>query len=125
LVNGVIRTLTSATIKLRHYPLGQQLHVFQVSSESQIDNVFAPLANLRPDALVVSASGFLGARNNQLIELGRVLINSSGVDHSGTARLDGPEALTSRTKPYEFYGLLPDSSPAPLACDATPSAGAR
>jgi putative ABC transport system substrate-binding protein len=48
--------------------LGQQLQVFQVSNESQIDHAFAAMANLRPDALVVSASGFLGARRNQITE---------------------------------------------------------
>jgi putative tryptophan/tyrosine transport system substrate-binding protein len=49
--------------------LGLQIHALQVSNESQIDDAFAGLANLRPDALVVSASGFLGARKNQIIEL--------------------------------------------------------
>ena len=49
--------------------LGLQIHVLQVSNESQIDQAFATFANLRPDALVVSASGFLGARRNQIIEL--------------------------------------------------------
>jgi putative tryptophan/tyrosine transport system substrate-binding protein len=49
--------------------LGLQIHALQVSNESQIDHAFASLANLRPDALVVSASGFLGARKNQIIQL--------------------------------------------------------
>jgi putative tryptophan/tyrosine transport system substrate-binding protein len=48
--------------------LGQQLQVFQVSSETQIDHAFAAMANVRPDALVVSASGFLGARRKQITE---------------------------------------------------------
>jgi putative ABC transport system substrate-binding protein len=49
--------------------LGQQIHDFQVSNESQLDHAFAAIANLRPDALVVSASAFLGARRQQIIEL--------------------------------------------------------
>ena len=49
--------------------LSLQIHVLQVSNESQIDQAFATFANLRPDALVVSASGFLGARRIQIIEL--------------------------------------------------------
>jgi putative tryptophan/tyrosine transport system substrate-binding protein len=49
--------------------LGLQIHFLQVSNDSQIDQAFTILANLRPDALVVSASGFFGARRNQIIEL--------------------------------------------------------
>ncbi len=49
--------------------LGLQIHALQVSNENQIDQAFATFANVRPDALVVSASGFLGARRNQIIEL--------------------------------------------------------
>jgi putative ABC transport system substrate-binding protein len=49
--------------------LGLQLHAHQVSNENQIDQAFAIFANERPDALVVSASGFLGARRSQIIEL--------------------------------------------------------
>ena len=44
--------------------LGLQIHFLQVSNDSQIDQAFATIANLRPDALVVSASGFFGARRN-------------------------------------------------------------
>jgi putative ABC transport system substrate-binding protein len=49
--------------------LGLQIHALQVSNENQIDQAFASFANVRPDALVVSASGFLGARRHQIIEL--------------------------------------------------------
>jgi putative tryptophan/tyrosine transport system substrate-binding protein len=49
--------------------LGLQIHFLQVSNDSQLDQAFPALANLRPDALVVSASGFFGARRNQIIEL--------------------------------------------------------
>ena len=49
--------------------LGLQIHFRQVGNDSQIDQAFATIANSRPDALVVSASGFFGARRNQLIEL--------------------------------------------------------
>jgi putative tryptophan/tyrosine transport system substrate-binding protein len=38
--------------------LGLQLHALKVSNEKQIDETFATFANVRPDALVVSASGF-------------------------------------------------------------------
>ena len=49
--------------------LGLQIHDFQVSSESQLDPAFAAIANLRPDALMVSASAFMGAHALQIIEL--------------------------------------------------------
>jgi putative ABC transport system substrate-binding protein len=49
--------------------LGQQIHVLQVSDESQLDHAFATIANLRPDALVLSASAFMGSHLQQIIEL--------------------------------------------------------
>ena len=49
--------------------LGLRIHVLQVSNESELEHAFATFANLRPDALVVSASGFLNARRNQIVEL--------------------------------------------------------
>jgi putative tryptophan/tyrosine transport system substrate-binding protein len=49
--------------------LGLQIHVLHASNESELEQAFASFANLRPDALVVSASGFLNARRNQIIEL--------------------------------------------------------
>jgi ABC-type uncharacterized transport system substrate-binding protein len=49
--------------------LGLQIHFLPVSNESELEHAFATFANLRPDALVVSASGFLNARRNQIIEL--------------------------------------------------------
>ena len=49
--------------------LGQEIHVFQVSNESELDNASATVTNLRPDALVVSASGFMGAHGQKIIEL--------------------------------------------------------
>jgi putative ABC transport system substrate-binding protein len=49
--------------------LGLQVHVLHASNESELEQAFASFANLRPDALVVSASGFLNSRRNQIIEL--------------------------------------------------------
>jgi putative tryptophan/tyrosine transport system substrate-binding protein len=49
--------------------LGQQIHILQVSNESQLDHAFATIGNLRPDALVLSASAFMGAHLQQIIEL--------------------------------------------------------
>jgi putative tryptophan/tyrosine transport system substrate-binding protein len=49
--------------------LGLQLHVLEASNESQLDQAFVTLTNLRPDALVVSASAFVGAQRQQIIEL--------------------------------------------------------
>jgi putative ABC transport system substrate-binding protein len=49
--------------------LGLQIHVLQVSNESELEQAFATFANLRPDGLVVSGSGFLNVRRNQIIEL--------------------------------------------------------
>jgi putative tryptophan/tyrosine transport system substrate-binding protein len=49
--------------------LDLQLHVLQASDESELDHAFAALPSLHPDALIVSASAFLYARMNQIIEL--------------------------------------------------------
>ena len=38
--------------------LGLKIHVLPASNESELEHAFASFANLRPDALVVSASGF-------------------------------------------------------------------
>ena len=49
--------------------LGQAIHFLQVSNESQLDQALAAIPNLRPDALVVSASAFLAVHGEQIIEL--------------------------------------------------------
>ena len=49
--------------------LGLQVHALHASNESELEQAFASFANLRPDAVVVSASGFLNARKNQIVEL--------------------------------------------------------
>jgi putative ABC transport system substrate-binding protein len=49
--------------------LGQDIHVFQASNESELDHAFAALTDLRPDALLVSASAFMGAHGQKIIEL--------------------------------------------------------
>ena len=49
--------------------LGLDIHFFQVSNESDFDHAFADLTTLRPDALVVPASAFLGAHGQKIIEL--------------------------------------------------------
>ena len=55
--------------------LGQQIHVLQVSDESQLDHAFATIANLRPDALVLSASAFMGSHLQQIIELEQIPVD--------------------------------------------------
>jgi putative tryptophan/tyrosine transport system substrate-binding protein len=59
-----LKGLHDAAVALR-----LQLHVLQASNESQLDQAFATLTSLRPDALVVSASAFVGAHRQQIIEL--------------------------------------------------------
>ncbi len=49
--------------------LGLQIHVLQVSNESELEHAFATFSNLRPDGLVVSGSKFLNVRRNRIIEL--------------------------------------------------------
>ena len=49
--------------------LGQDIRFFRVSNESELDHAFADLTNLRPDALVVPASAFMGAHGEKIIEL--------------------------------------------------------
>jgi putative tryptophan/tyrosine transport system substrate-binding protein len=49
--------------------LGLEVHILPVSNENQIDRAFATFTNVRPDALVVSASAFVYAHMNQIIEL--------------------------------------------------------
>jgi putative ABC transport system substrate-binding protein len=46
--------------------LGMQLHKVQASTEPELDAVFAGLAQLRADALVISPDFFFNARSNQL-----------------------------------------------------------
>ena len=49
--------------------LGKQLHVLQASTESELDNGFATLAQERPDALIVAAAPFFTARRKELVAL--------------------------------------------------------
>jgi putative tryptophan/tyrosine transport system substrate-binding protein len=46
-----------------------EVHALPASNDSELERAFASFANLRPDGLVVSASGFLNTRRNQIIEL--------------------------------------------------------
>jgi putative tryptophan/tyrosine transport system substrate-binding protein len=49
--------------------LGQEIHVVEASTESQLDSGFATLAQLRPDAVVVVASPFFTSRRERLVAL--------------------------------------------------------
>jgi putative ABC transport system substrate-binding protein len=49
--------------------LGWQIHVFQASTERELDDAFALLTQQSPDALTVSAVPFFAARLNQIIGL--------------------------------------------------------
>jgi len=49
--------------------LGQEIHVVEASTESQLDSGFATLAQLRPDAVVVVASPFFTGRRERLVAL--------------------------------------------------------
>jgi ABC-type uncharacterized transport system, periplasmic component len=49
--------------------LGQQLHVFKASGERDIDNVFAPLPNIRIGALLIAANALFTGQRDQLVAL--------------------------------------------------------
>jgi putative tryptophan/tyrosine transport system substrate-binding protein len=49
--------------------LGKQIHILRASTESELDNGFATLAQQRPDALIVAAAPFFTARRKQLVAL--------------------------------------------------------
>jgi putative ABC transport system substrate-binding protein len=49
--------------------LGQQIHVIEINTDSQIDNGFATLAHQRPDALIVLAAPFFNDHRKRLFEL--------------------------------------------------------
>jgi len=49
--------------------LGKQIQILRASTESELDNGFATLAQQRPDALIVAAAPFFTARRKQLVAL--------------------------------------------------------
>jgi len=49
--------------------LGKQIYILRASTESELDNGFATLAQQRPDALIVAAAPFFTARRKQLVAL--------------------------------------------------------
>jgi putative tryptophan/tyrosine transport system substrate-binding protein len=49
--------------------LGKQIQVLPASTESELDNSFATLAQQRPDALIVASAPFFNARRKQLVAL--------------------------------------------------------
>jgi putative tryptophan/tyrosine transport system substrate-binding protein len=49
--------------------LGKEIQVLRASTESELDNGFATLAQKRPDALIVAAAPFFTARRKQLVAL--------------------------------------------------------
>jgi putative ABC transport system substrate-binding protein len=49
--------------------LGKQIQVLRASTESELDNGFATLAQQRPDALIVAAAPFFTARRKELVAL--------------------------------------------------------
>jgi putative ABC transport system substrate-binding protein len=49
--------------------LGWQIHVIQVSTESELESGFATLARQRPDAIIISAVPLFDAERSRIIEL--------------------------------------------------------
>jgi putative ABC transport system substrate-binding protein len=49
--------------------LGEEIHVVEASTESQLDSGFATLAQLRPDAVIVVAAPFFTVRREKLVAL--------------------------------------------------------
>jgi putative ABC transport system substrate-binding protein len=64
LAEDFLRTLQPAASTL-----GLQLHVLQASTEQDFDRVFAALAQLRADALVIMPDVFYNSRSEQLAKL--------------------------------------------------------
>ena len=52
--------------------IGLQIQIFNASTISEIDAVFATLARLRPDALFIAGDGFINSRRVQLATLAAV-----------------------------------------------------
>jgi putative ABC transport system substrate-binding protein len=49
--------------------IGQQIHVLQASSESQLDSSFVALAQQQAQALIVVGSPFFGSQTNRIVDL--------------------------------------------------------
>jgi putative tryptophan/tyrosine transport system substrate-binding protein len=49
--------------------IGQQVHVLQASSASQLDSSFVALAQLRANALIVTGSPFFASQRDRIVEL--------------------------------------------------------
>src|SRR5215467_5912190 len=49
--------------------LGQEIHIIEASTESELDDGFATLAQRRPDVLIVAAAAFFTARRNRIVQL--------------------------------------------------------
>ena len=49
--------------------LGQEIHVVQASTESQLDSGFATIAQQRPDALIVAGVPFFTSQRQRIVDL--------------------------------------------------------
>ena len=73
-VIGILVNPTSPDSDVREareaaHAFGQELHVFKASSERDIDNVFAALAQFRVGALLIGANALFTGQRDQLVAL--------------------------------------------------------
>ena len=64
--NSANTTVTKRDLETAAQKLGLQLSILQASSETDFEKVFASLAEIRPDGLVIGTDGFLISHSDQL-----------------------------------------------------------
>ena len=84
--------------------LGLQLHVLQASTEQDFDRVFAALAQLRADALVIMPDVFYNSRSEQLAKLSLRHAMPAIFDHHPFVAYGG--LISYGSNETEYYRLL-------------------
>ena len=84
--------------------LGLQLHVLQASTEQDFDRVFAALAQLRADALVIMPDVFYNSRSEQLGKLSLRQAMPAIFDHRPFVAAGG--LISYGSNETEYYRLL-------------------
>ena len=99
LAEDFLRTLQPAASTL-----GLQLHVLQASTEQDFDRVFAALAQLRADALVIMPDVFYNSRSEQLAQLSLRQAMPAIFDHRPFVAAGG--LISYGSNETEYYRLL-------------------
>jgi putative tryptophan/tyrosine transport system substrate-binding protein len=84
--------------------LGLQLHVLQASSDQDFDRVFAALAQLRADALMIMPDVFYNSRSEQLAKLSLRQAMPAIFDHRPFVAAGG--LISYGSNETEYYRLL-------------------